>query len=426
MKKGKVALVVSMICISAMVVSISAFFIFKTVIKNKKNSQFYYELTKIDQLITDCNLIDAAALFSLLDSPPIGLEIGMDYLKRAFLISDGLKDYSHLLKPAQTVYKINKPTQEFLAVHIYALLRNNQIHQAFSLTKGLTNRNYSSLVAEAYLRASSKTINETTASLFTQGDKAILDLKDFDAQNINRLISIYEGAIESSLDVRLIKNLVLLYCANGDFKKAWQICVERLKSAAPCLYLQVGYDASQFEEVLFAVELLEEKYKNSDKDKWASLLLLKADLYLHMEEKVKALYIYKMLITNYPTFSVVPYKNLIPLALSLDLDSRIATGVTDRELYEIFYYLIDSKEPYSDIYTKDIELVIDYVELLTRLEKRDSAVGVLNRYINSDIDDINSKLMLIYHNITDSKKIDYYISQLDFLMHKDPNNELIL
>lgn len=425
MKKRKVVLVFSMIFASVLIVGLISFAVVKTVLKNRRNSQFYYELTQIDQLITDGNLIDAAAQVSLLENPPIGVEIGMDYLKRAFLICDGLKDYSYLLKPAQKVHAINKPVQEFSAVYVYALLRNNHIHQAFSHSKELKNRAYSSLVAEAYLRASSKELDETTRAFITNSDMAILDLQDFDNQNLSRLISIYEGAIESSSDIRLIKNLVLLYCAQGEFQKAWQIAVERLKSSAPFLYMQVGYDASQFEEVLFTIELLEDKYKESDKDKWAQLLLLKSDLYLHLGKPIEALFIYKMLIASYPDYSIVPFKNIVPLALSLDIDMRIAHGVTDSELYEIFFYLLDSKVPYSDIYTKDMELVIQYVELLSRLGKTDSAIGFLNRYINNDIKDVNSQLLLIYHNITDSKKIDYYISQLDFLMHKDPDNELI-
>lgn len=426
MKKGKVVAMIAMVVISVAIVSTAIGMTIFTVLKNRRNAQFHYELTKIDTLLTKGNLIDASAQMNLLDEPPKGYQIGMSYLKRAFLISDGLKDYSLLLKTAKKIYEINDPVQEITAIYVYALLRKKEFNRAYKLAKNLKESRYSSLLAESYLQAVSQKHNKKEEdSILSEEDRHLLDLKDFDAEQVESLIPIYEGAMLYSSDLRLIKNLVLLYCAKGEYKKAWLLASQRLKSSALQLYIQVGYDAGHFDEVLSAIEMLESPSSSHASLNLSELLLIKADLYLHLQRPKEALLLYKKFIEDNPDFSVVPYRNFAFLAQFVNPEKRSEFGIDDEGLRRIYEKILDFKEPYSDLYTSDVELILTYVELLNRMGKKDSAIAFLNRYVQFPAVEANTQMHLMLHRLVDAAKIDYYISQLDYLMNKDPDNELI-
>lgn len=420
-RKRKFLLSAFIILISSALVLSGLFFSVSLFLKNRRNAQFYYEVTEIDRLIDKGKLVDASARFRLISAPPAGLENGMIYLKRSWQIAEGLKDYSLMLNAAHVVWDDEEPYQEVAALYVYALLRSGNHSKAFKMAgKYLRDSRYSSLVAEAYIKASSAALLPGSDAILSDEDRTLLDIRDFSEENTDKLISIYRGAVLSSNDIRLVKNLVLLYCAQGRFDEAWKLTVERLRSDAPELYLQVAYDSRQYEEALSVIDRLEGELTG---EALADLLLVKADILLLRNNKLGALSIYQSLIEDAPEYSVIPYRNLIPIAFQLNAAQRVKMELEDKDLLEFYEPLFADKDPYSDPFTGEVELVLLYAELLKRTERIDEAAGFLKRYIYAN--EGNPELELMLHQLVDSSRSDLFISQLQYLMQKDPGNELI-
>lgn len=423
-KKGFVVVFIALA--SILIVSLTVFFSVNAFLKNRRNAQFNYELDRVDLYLLNGNLTDAAAHFQLLDSPPLGIRNGLIYLKRAWKISTGLNDYKILAKAAQAVYDENELNQDITAIYVYALLRTYDYKKAYKLAmEQLHNERFSSLIAESYLKLSASSVDLEKQENLLPEDRLLLSMTDLNMNELDSLISIYEVALTNSSDIRLVKNLVLLYCGKGEYDKAWPIAFSRLKEEAPELFLQVALDSKHYEEAFAVLNSLIQKYEEnpSDDQKYLDLLLIQADVFLKTHQSDLALETYKRFIKAKEDFSVIPYRNLIPLSLELNQQQRIAYQVTDQEIYEVFSNLFLEKEPFSDPYTKDLEMILSFAELLARIDKTEQAKNFLENYIKINNQDSNINLLL--YRLVDSSRPDYFISQLNFLMQQDLTNELI-
>jgi hypothetical protein len=287
-------------------------------------------------------------------------------LKRAYAISDNLKDSSVFLTAAREAWEKIPGSKDLAKAYLFSAIRSQLDPAGRTLLSGATSdRDIQYLQVEAYLRGS-------LAELPLQRREGALE----------ELLSLTEQRDPVELqrqgtrldEPRLYLDAALLWMKEGQ-PGAALAALERYPDntlfVEPGIY--IAYDAGYGEKALRYLHSHPEAQDRSD------LLIMEADLNLLLGNRQEAVRLYRRIISVDPDYSWVPYLNLAGL---VEADGDEATAHHFRQIA-------------FQSFPETAEVVLSYAQSLSRRSGKDRAAELVVKYLEWEPGDIEANLLLL-------------------------------
>ncbi|MBI9100860.1 MAG: tetratricopeptide repeat protein [Spirochaetales bacterium] len=287
-------------------VTFGSFFIYKGVIRKRRQEKFSLVLTEAAELLSEGYSTEAEDLLESLTDVPVTSVEHMKLLKQYYNLAVITDDFSRFSALSISVAEKFPGREDIKAVGVWGLLKSGRYEAAFEKSGELTNELYNSLTAETLLRYKDKLNLKIVAERGLQGNPYLNVMTGRDPD-----IFIHAG--EQTGIATYYLDGTLLYMEQGRIRRAQSVFRNYLGDDHPYLGLLINMDGRRWETALRMLNLIRERGETKPE-----IELLYGDILLHQEKIIDAEVFYSEYIRSNPSEFYLPYANLHLIKKSRD------------------------------------------------------------------------------------------------------------
>lgn len=290
-------------------------------------------------------------------------------LKRAYIVSDNIDDWSFLEKISAKSVRSIKGAEDLWAIYVSSLIWNGKYDKAGKEALRLNSDEYATIRGEAILSLKSLEINPDQEPI---------------GGLIDRLKSApdpvyYEEIAKIAANDKLLLDAALLYLLEGNYKKAYELSLQIVDTdISPEVLGAIAYDAGEWERALFQYKKQLELDIKFENERWTTYHMI-ADLLVLTDSLSDADYYYEKSMSINPNGAWQSYLNL---SIYYDLKD------INKQSYSIMEEAVNRFPDRGEVISCFVQNFNDEYDVFTR--------NTIDRYLVNNPDD--SELMLMRLN----------------------------